>query len=395
MDINIKTSDVILIAAVDSTEQDKELAHLRCDGKNDQNVIQEAVNSVYIERCGEIRGKRIVLLPGNYYISDFPERNPNGKVAIMVGTKSNRFNHIGILISGAERTESTVINVTKECYDKLDENESYSIFGCAEHNCNHHIFKDLYVTVPDDQKKIVCFDGRYMGAIGIRRCKCLCETRGGYLNPKKTLPNEEFVAFMGTYGSNNMWEEKWEFCQAEGFGQGFAVGNEHLFLEKCTALFGRYGFTFNNYESRRGVIAHPMTIMCCIDEANANLWKFAKNKFKQCISSYNMSFEIFPRWMELEGFYATEERPGDYAGHIDYVANYGCDTPNSTQIPFWAKGSGVNFETVNNTHKKICGSIERREYSANIGQEIFDTDLNKKLIYTGSEWIDFLGNKAD
>ena len=395
MDLNLKTSDDILIAASDSSDHDKTIAHLCCDGKNDQDVIQEAVDTISTEKCGEIRGARIVLLPGNYYISDFPRQNKNGRVAVMFGTKSNRFNHIGILISGSERTESTVINVTKECYDKVKDDESCSIFGAEGHNCNHHIFKDLYVTVPDDQKNIICFDGRYMGAIGIRRCKCLCDSRGQYLKPKTTLPVEGFVAFMGTYGSNNMWEEKWEFCQAEGFGQGFAVGNEHLFLEKCTALFGRYGFTFNNYESRIGVIAHPMTMMCCIDEANANLWKFAKNKFKQCISSYNMSFEIFPRWMELEGYYATEERPGDYAGHIDYVANYGCDTPNSTQIPFWAKGSGLNFETVNNTHKKICGSIERREYSANIGQEIFDTDLNKKLIYTGSEWLDLLGNKAD
>ena len=57
-----------------------------------------------------------------------------------------------------------------------------------------------------------------MGAMGLRRCKCLCDSRGSYLNVKTPLPVEGFVAFMGTYGSNNMWEEKWEICQAEGFG---------------------------------------------------------------------------------------------------------------------------------------------------------------------------------
>ena len=27
------------------------------------------------------------------------------------------------------------------------------------------------------------------------------------------------MAFMGSYGSNTMWEEKWEFCHSDGFGQ--------------------------------------------------------------------------------------------------------------------------------------------------------------------------------
>lgn len=160
-----------------------------------------------------------------------------------------------------------------------------------------------------------------MGAMGLRRCKCICETKGDYFKPKKTLPVEGFVAFMGTYGSNNMWEEKWEFCQAEGFGQAFAVGSEHLVIQKCAAVFGRYGFTFNNYFCDFGAVVHPITIISCSDEANGNLWKFGKNKYKQCIKAINMSFELLPGWLKLEGHYAREENAGDYVGHIDYVAN--------------------------------------------------------------------------
>ena len=108
-----------------------------------------------------------------------------------------------------------------------------------------------------------------------------------------------------------------------------------------------------------------------------------------------MSFEVFTKWMKLGGSYSIEERPGDYCGHIDYVANYGSATPNSPAIPFWEKGSGIGFETVNNVHKKICTSAERRSYSASMGQEVFDTDLGKKLIYTGSGWYDLTGNPVD
>ena len=233
-----------------------------------------------------------------------------------------------------------------------------------------------------------------MGSMGLRRCKCLCDTRGNYSQVKEPLPAEGFVAFMGTYGSNNMWEEKWEFCQAEGFGQGFAVGNEHLLLHKCAALFGRYGFTFNNYPSMY-TIAHPMTLLNCIDEANANFWKFAKNTFKQCINAYNTSFELMPHWFALDGHYAREEHPGDYYGCIDYVINHGYATENDPTCALWEEGSGIHFRAVNNIQKTICTTAERLGYAPNYGQEVFDSDLNKKLIYTGSGWYDMLGNPAD
>ena len=389
-------SDTVYVAAFDSADSDKKAADFVCRGENDQLVLQKAVDRIAERSVQEIRGRRIILLPGNYYISDFPFENECGKLAVMFGGETNRFEHIGILFAGSEHTESSVIHITRECYDRLDDRETYSVFGCGSHNWNHHVFKDLYVTVPDDQKNIVCFDGRLMGSMGLRRCKCLCETRGSYGNVKNKLPAEGFVAFMGTFGSNNMWEEKWEFCQAEGFGQGFAVGSEHLLLHKCTALFGRYGFTFNHYPCDFGAVTHPITLLNCIDEANANLWLFGKNKYRQCINAYNTSFEVVPEWFSLGGQYAVEENPGDYAGHIDYVGNHGFYTLNDVALRFWSKGSGINFETVNNTHKKVCTSSERRSYAANIGQEVFDTDVMKKLIYTGSEvWVDTMGSVVE
>lgn len=393
-------SDALYIAAADSTEGDKQLADYVCSGQNDQDVIQAAVDYIDLEKNGEIRGLRIVLLPGNYYISDFPRKNRNGRVAVMIGNATNCFTHIGILIAGSAHTESTVIHVTQSAYDSVSDEESCSVFGCASStdtyiNWNHHVFEDLYVTVPNDQKNIVCFDGRYMGSMGLRRCKCICETKGSWDYAKAILPVEGFVAFMGTYGSNNSWEQKWENCQAEGFGQGFAIGSEHLLLQKCVAAFGRYGFTFNNYPCEYGAVVHPITLIYCGDEANANLWKFGKNKYKQCINAYNISFERIPGWLKLGGKYAIEENKGDYVGHIDYVANYGYHTPNSGDIQFWEEGSGINFKTVNNAHKTVCSSAERQSYYPQLGQELFDTDLQKKLIYTADGWRDMLGNPVE
>ena len=387
-------ADTIYVAAADSVESDRQLATFQCDGKNDQETIQAAVDSVYEREEPERRGARVILLPGNYFISAFPRENPNGRVAVMVRSATNQFQHLAILIAGSEHTESTVIHITQEAYDSVGAAENCSLFGCEQANWNHHVFKDMYVTVPDNQKNIVCFDGRFMGSMGLRRLKCICLSKGVYhiVNPR--LPVEGFVAFMGTYGSNNMWEEKWEFCQAEGFGQGFAVGSEHLLLHKCAALFGRYGFTFNNYPCAFGAVVHPMTLIGCIDEANANLWKFGPNQLRQCINAYNTSFEIVPDWFTLGGQYAVEEKPGDYVGHIDFVCNQGFYTPNDPSAKFWEEGSGIGFRTVNNVHKSVCTTEERSQYAPQIGQELFDTDLGKKLIYTGTAWVDMMGNEV-
>lgn len=388
-------SETIYVAAADSAERDKACADFVCEGVHDEVTLQAAVDRVAVPIEGEIRGRHIVLLPGHYYISAFPHRSENGWTAVQIPASTNAFAHIGIWITGSIHTESTCIHVTKECYDALptpeESEDSYSIFAGQVHNWNHHVFEDLYVTVADSQKNIICFDGRLFGAMGLRRCKCLCDTRGNYGKTVEPLPVEGFVAFMGTYGSNNMWEEKWEFCQAEGFGQGFAVGSEHLILHKCGALFGRYGYTFNNYPCKLGVVAHPMTLLNCLDEANANLWKFGKNNFRQCIMAYNTSFELFSTWRALGGRYAHEERPGDYYGHIDFVGNAGCDTKNDPTVRFWEEGSGVNMETVNNAQKKVCTSAERQTYVPHVGQEVFDTDLGKKLLWQGKCWVDMFG----
>ena len=90
-----KMADVIYVAAKDSNEKDKILADFNCLGNNDQEVIQQAVDRI-CQSNGETRGKKIILLPGNYYISGFNAKNDCGKVAILIGSKTNSFSHIGV-----------------------------------------------------------------------------------------------------------------------------------------------------------------------------------------------------------------------------------------------------------------------------------------------------------
>ena len=77
MDKALHTSDVLYIAAADSAEADRALADFVCTGQNDQDTIQAALDSVYARTQPERRGARIILLPGNFYITAFPRQNPN------------------------------------------------------------------------------------------------------------------------------------------------------------------------------------------------------------------------------------------------------------------------------------------------------------------------------
>ncbi len=59
--------------------------------------------------------------------------------------------------------------------------------------------------------------------------------------------------------------------------------------------------------------------------------------------------------------------------------------------------SGKGFKTRNSCHKLVCDTKERLSYYPMLGQQIFDTDLNKMLICIDpatKKWVDFNGNEA-
>ena len=89
-----KASDAIYVAAADSSETDQQIADYICDGKDDQYTIQKAVDEITKREKDEVRGKRICLLSGNYYISDFPQENAWGKAAVIIDNVTNAFEHI-------------------------------------------------------------------------------------------------------------------------------------------------------------------------------------------------------------------------------------------------------------------------------------------------------------
>ena len=55
------------------------------------------------------------------------------------------------------------------------------------------------------------------------------------------------------------------------------------------------------------------------------------------------------------------------------------------------------MRTRNVCHKAVCGALERLSYYPSLGQQVFDTDLNKMLVCVDPDlkkWVDFDGREA-
>ena len=396
----LHNENTILIAAGNSVEADRSMADFVCSGHKDELVIQKAIDLLAGGRSLTKKGGTIVLLPGDYYIDTFSRENRNGRVAVLFPSLKSDPEVFSISVRGANHnTECSVVHLSQSGYEALDNQGSYSLFACANHvDYCHFSFTDLKVTLPGGKKNVVCLDGRQMGSMECRRVKCVVEDHSTWETPTDqiSLPVEGCIALCGCYFNSNSWNYVWEAVYAFGFGQGFACGGEHLLCIKCVACYGKYGFTFGNYYTPGTSSRHTNTLIDCTDEANANFFKFASNIGKQTIIIQNLNLEYWPQWfaIEGEGHYATEVVPGQWNGQINYTMNRGGSSLPNVTDHFWADGSGHNFQSKNNLHKKICTTEERRSYYPNYGQELFDTTLNKWLICTdpaSKTWCDALG----
>lgn len=83
---------------------------------------------------------------------------------------------------------------------------------------------------------------------------------------------------------------------------------------------------------------------------------------------------------------------GQWVGEINYNAR-GVGVDESMSFKFWEPGNGLNFTTKNMMHNSNMTSTERVKYlnGINQNQEVWDTTLNKKLIFRNGNWYDMMG----
>ena len=384
----------VYVAASDSYKSDKKQADLVCSGKDDQAVIQQA-----IDRLG--RGGTVHLASGNYFITAFSKADSGPDYAIKTNADSK------VILQGAIRANSSVdlenppvngtrLIMTSGCYQALSADKEYSVLRGDVNSTFEGVMSQeltvsqLSIILPDNQKQIICIDGYSLGALNVDGCR----VGTNYFN-RGMSPDQEFhigvkgcIGIRGLQGSNNGSETIFKSTYAIGLGTGFALSGEHLVCIQLGAIGNLYGYTFNGFKHEVGVWCHPITLINCCDEVSANYPFFGQNSYGQSVNFINFNMEHYPNMFSHGGDYAREEEPGQWHGNIDYdiqdwenCLNGGeSSLRNSPYRRFWqGDGSGSGFTSKNNTQGPSCDSDGLSSFAPNPGQIIFCTTTSTPM----------------
>ena len=407
----------ILVAASDSEQYDKDRADFVCTGSHDEETINQACAALRpYQDIHFAKGKYIIdaffpATDGQYdYVICWPQGTPNNHRIVCEGGQPFRKSENVDAID--DLADAAVFKISQTCYDALDATKQYCIIRTNSNNgARHYLANAIQVEgiafiIPDNQKKIICIDGKFASYIDVRKCSGACVKNVNALS----VPIEGSIGVRGVMGSNYGIYNVIEHSCMWGFYECFAVAGEHLIMTECVARFGWYGYTFNNFTNLIGMWVHPMTIINCADENNYNMPLFAHNGDyqntsgsggKQSITFINFNFEWTNdgRWQdEANRQLAKEISPGEWFGEIYYVVqtNWGANTKNSVSQAFWKNdGSGINMKSVNQAHSQQVTKAVLATYAPNYNQIVYVTDLHMPLICTNPnipEWRDFSGN---
>ncbi|MBR4756497.1 MAG: hypothetical protein IK076_06105, partial [Bacteroidales bacterium] len=399
----------VRVAAFDSPDKDKAAADYVCTGKDDQETIQKAIDAV-------TAGGTVFLASGNYYIDAFhpAEKGPDyalktrrleGRPTKLRLKGTVRANGSAIDFNSSDKRGETVVTgthiiVSRACYDALPDEGSFAVIrgddqskGYGDWMAQELTVNDLSISLPDNQKNIICIDGFALGALNVDDVRVGTRIFNRSRDPEQSfrIGVEGCIGIRGVQGSNNGSETIFSSTYAIGLGIGFALSGEHLVCIQLGAIGNLYGYTFNSSKKEEGCWAHPITLINCCDEVSANYPLFGPNPSGQNVDLINFNMEHYTTMFSKGGDYAREAVPGQWGGNIDYdIQDWERDTwnhpfpVNSPYRRFWAPdGSGEKTNSRNDVQKNRYTSSERRSIAPNYGQVIFDEDLGRPLYCLG------------
>ena len=408
----------ICVSAENSEVYAKEHSDYICTGRNDERTIQLAIDECMREN------KNLWFFNGIYHIDGFYDfgdggpatalRFPNGHRELLLKGQNleygcqRRYDNGVVFYVSAEALESIPPQSTADVM--RSQWSPKGIQNGASLNIN-----DVVIILANNQHPIRCIDLRRTDRVEVKNVVLISygddiapDSAVG-LNVAAKIPAEGCIGLTMTDGSNYT-HSNYINVQAIGFYEGIQVGGEHVVCMNCGGSMGVYGFTFGNYESNCGS-NHPITLINCLDERNIHLPFFGRwcgdtaRDGKRLVGGQEVTMISFNIERVAKhtpggalGDCMREEIPGTWRGKVEYTAQTDWCSTNTSAFKLWeSDGSGSGFVTRNVCHKAICGSAERMSYYPSLGQQVFDTDLNKMLVCIDPEnrvWVDFLGNKV-
>ena len=399
-------SPFITVAASNSKFNEKDGIDFVCSGKNDELVINKAIKTAAEE------GKSVYLLNGVYCVDDFYDFEDGGPMAaIRIPALYKEIAIIGQSFSFEQNREGVQIDVSEEALSKIEEGE-YSVFRTEWKNRGLYSgavlnLENITMTLAHNQKAVRCIDLRRCDRVQMKNVRLRGKRDNTYLGVTD-MAKEGCIGLTMTDGSNN-FIVRYDNVTSGDFYEGIQVGGEHVVMLNCAAAHNVYGYTFGNYDFNCGY-NHPITMINCCDERNVNL-----PLFNQC-GDHGRDGNILIGGQEVSmisfnierlatqtpggklGDVMREIHPGAFCGRIEYTLQPDWNHTNETNFKLFENGSGIGFRAINMTHKPVCGTEERLSYYPTVGQQIFDTDLNKLLTCIDAEtkkWVDANGTVVD
>jgi len=379
---------VVTVAASNSSTLDKSRADYVATGTNDQDVINQAITVL-------VYGGTIKLFDGDYYIDSFPYHN-NSAIYFENNGYARTINFEGSTENKSFLSDYGVsIHVTKTAFDSTVSGNDYNVFigsdttlpiGKWQGRPNNVNFKNFYLFFDTSQKQMVGINGQYFGSMYIEQVGVYSKS---YFNDrfdrhKPVTPAINSIGVISVDGANDeMARIGMDTVNVGGLGTGIVVARaEHLILKNCTVSRCVIGYQFN------GNVAKPLTLINNADEGNTHLPVF---KGTGLITSIDFSIErldsaVYPDDPSGDtNPLAKELTPGGWKGTFDFNMQGSSSGINN----FWQTGSGNNIKT-----RRISSAISGTDNPSNPEylQEFFRTDLNKKLIFNGTSWVDSTGN---
>ncbi len=406
----------VSIAASNSSDEFKTYADFVCSGKNDELTIQNAIN-----QCIETN-KNLYFYNGIYNIDEFYDFGDEGpKTALCFPNAHREIYALGQNHEyGIQKSykNGVVLYVSEEALNSIADSETDVLRSTwtkrgIQNGSNLNI-ENIAIILANNQHPIRCVDLRRTDRVELKNVSLISYgvelvTKGVGVSRVPQVPAIGCIGLTMTDGSNYDYSN-YTNVQAWGFDEGIQVGGEHVVCINCGATSGRYGFTFGNYRSYCGS-NHPITLINCLDERNIHLPLFGKwcgdddGKGGRLIGQQEVtliSFNIERLAKQTPGGelgdLMKEVIPGTWRGNIDFTAQPDWCHLNEENFQLWENdGSGIGFKTRNVCHKLVSDTKERMNYYPFIGQQIFDTDLNKLLTCIDPHnriWVDANGNKV-
>ena len=402
------SAEYIYLAASNSTDEAKAASDFVCAGKHDERTIQTAIDACVRD------DKNLYFFNGVYCIDGFyPFGDGGPDTAVRF---PNAYREITVMGQNHEYScqlryaKGVVWYVSAEALDGAPE-ASVDVLRSAwttkgrQNGSSLHI-ENLVIILAHNQRAVRCVDLRRTDRVEVKNMTLVSFDDNV---ASVEVPGKGCIGLTMTDGSNYEYSA-YTNVHTIGFDEGIQVGGEHVVCTNCGGVLGNYGFTFGNYECNCGM-NHPITLINCLDERNVNLPYFGRwcgdsdGKGGRLIGNQEVTMISFniERAEAITpggvlGDLMREEVPGSWRGNISFTAQPSWWAINTVDLKLWeSDGSGSGFVTRNNTHKAVCSTAERLSYYPQLGQQIFDTDLQKMVVCIDPDqktWVDFMGNRV-